>query len=39
MLKCVYFEFGGKNFVVVFDDVDFEVVVDVVVFMIYLLNG
>lgn len=39
MFKCNYFEFGGKNFVIVFDDVDLDCVLDVVIFMIYLING
>ena len=38
-LKCVHFELGGKNPVIVFDDADLERALDAVVFMIYSLNG
>jgi len=38
-LKCVHFELGGKNPVIVFADADLDRALDAVVFMIYSLNG
>lgn len=44
IMECVGFkkylmEFGGKLLVFIFDDVDFDCVFDVLLFMIFLING
>jgi len=38
-LKYVYFEFGGKNVIIVMDDVDVDFVVDGIVWSVFGIVG